>query len=292
MAEEIELKLALGADGARALAEHPRLAGQPARRETLTNTYYDTPTGDLEAARVALRIRRTPERWLQTLKTAGQGSGGLSARGEWEWTITGPTLDLAGLETLAPMQTLGRDVLTALEPRFTTDFERTSWLLESGEASVEVALDRGEILAGERRAAIDELELELKRGTPEALWTLAETFAAEVPLRPANLSKAARGAALRDAHWPLPPPATLHDATPAGRFDAAIAALDALADSGDAAFLARARDALQMLADDDALDAAIREPAVSLAAALGEPDWLDRDFGRHSLALLAALHRA
>lgn len=292
MPEEIELKLALGADGARALTEHPRLVNQPARRETLTNTYYDTPAGDLERARVALRIRRTPERWLQTLKTAGQGSGGLSTRGEWEWPITGPALDLAGLEELAPMQALGREVLTALEPRFTTDFERTSWLLEAPEATIEVALDRGGIRAGERQAAIDELELELKSGSPEALWALAETFAADVPLRPANLSKAARGGALRDAHWPLPAaPASLREASPAGRFDAAIAALDALADSGDGAFLTQAREALQTLVDDSELDAAVREPASALARALSEGDWLDRDFGRHSLALLAALHR-
>ncbi len=62
MAKEIELKLALGQSGAQRLAAHPRLVGLSARHETLTNTYYDTPAGDLERHRVALRLRRTPHR--------------------------------------------------------------------------------------------------------------------------------------------------------------------------------------------------------------------------------------
>lgn len=289
MPQEIELKLALGPGAAEALPAHPRLAGLAPVREHLANTYYDTPAGDLERARVALRTRRTPDRWLQTLKTAGQGSGGLSTRGEWEWEIPGPALDREGLATLEPMQALGEEIRQALEPGFTTDFERTSWWLEGPEATIEVALDRGEVRAGERRAPIEELELELKAGEPTALWRLAEDIADTLALRPANTSKAARGAALRDGRWPLEDGPLPGEA--AARFDRAITALDALDDSGEKRFLGVARTALQSLADDNSLPAGQRDAARELATALDATPWLTPAFGRRSLALLAALHR-
>ncbi len=188
------------------------------------------------------------------------------------------------------MQTLGRDVLLALEPRFATDFARTSWLVEGPEATIEVALDQGEIRAGSRRVAIDELELELKQGAPSALWRFAEALAGDVALRPANASKAARGAALGEGRWPAPASdAELRAATPRQRCDRAIAALDALRDSGENNYLARARAAFASLADDTNLASTIRQPAGWLAEALVEPQWLTPRFGQQSLALLAAL---
>lgn len=287
MPEEVELKLALGTDGAAHLPRHPALANRPAHRETLTNTYYDTPDGALETARVALRLRRTPERTLQTLKTAGEGSGGLSSRGEWEWEVGDAGLDLAGLAALPPMQALGEQALAALEPRFTTDFVRHSWVLEVADATLEVALDQGEIRAGTRRVAIDELELELKSADdPTALWQLASQFAEQVPLRPANASKAARGSALAAGGWSIAAASGL----PQARFDHAILLLDALTDTQDASLRQRARDTLQSLADDTTLSEAARAHAGALVAALARPDWLTTAFGRHSLGLQAALH--
>src|SRR5690554_2672892 len=97
MSHEIELKLALGPEGPDALRRHPLLATASPVRQRLGNTYFDTPDGDLEAARMALRLRRIDGRTLQTVKTRGEGGGGLSRRGEWEWEVAGPKLDLAGL---------------------------------------------------------------------------------------------------------------------------------------------------------------------------------------------------
>ncbi|MEC9482561.1 MAG: CYTH domain-containing protein [Halomonas sp.] len=289
MPQEIELKLALGSGGAQELLTLPIIGAQTAQRFHLGNTYFDTPAGDLEKARMALRIRRTPGRILQTLKTAGHGSGGLSSRGEWEWDIGDDALDLDGLAALPPMQAMGRDVLASLEPRFATDFERHAWLLEEDDGTrIEVALDQGETRAGQRRTAIDELELELKAGSAEALWRLATRLAEEIPLRPANASKAARGAALLAGRWVLP----ASPVTPAARFDAAILALDAWADSGDTHFRDQARMHLEALAGDTGLDAIVRDHARTLASVLEAPDWLTVDFGRHSLALQAALHPA
>ena len=79
---EVELKLALAPTGPAALTQHPYLASHAAHKQSLTNTYFDTPQGDLAKARIALRLRQVDGQVLQTVKTAGQGGGGLSQREE------------------------------------------------------------------------------------------------------------------------------------------------------------------------------------------------------------------
>lgn len=287
MADEIELKLALGAEAPEGLRRHPRLAGLAPARTRLGNTYYDTPEGDLERAHMALRLRRAGEGLRQTLKTRGQGGGGLSTRGEWEWEVPGPGLDLDGLAALPPMAERAPALLERLVPRFTTDFVRETWWLEENGMTLELALDLGEIRAGGRAVAIRELELELKAGEPTALWALAEVLADTVALRPSDTSKAARGGALLGAGWTLPagtaPAAWLHRAS---------VALDALADTGQDAWRDEARRAFQRLAGpgDDALDdEALRHDARRLAEALSTEAWLTPAFGRRMLRLARRL---
>ncbi|WP_444985173.1 CYTH domain-containing protein [Halomonas mongoliensis] len=281
MSHEIELKLALGPEGPDALRRHPLLAEQAPAAQRLGNTYFDTPEGDLEAARMALRLRRIDGRTLQTVKTSGEGGGGLSRRGEWEWEVPGPELDLAGLAGLPPA-TLGREVLSRLRPRFTTDFRRESWQLAHAGARIEVALDEGEILADGRRVAIRELELELKAGEPEALWSLAEALAESVPLRPADTSKAARGGALLRGTWKLP-----EGVAPSAWLQRAVVALDALADTGEAHWREAARDALGGLAE--ASGGELGEAARRLAEGLNRADWLAPPFGLDFLRLARRL---
>lgn len=287
MADEIELKLALGAEAPEALRRHPRLAGLVPTLTRLGNTYYDTPEGELERARMALRLRRAGDRLLQTLKTRGQGGGGLSTRGEWEWEVPGPGLDLAGLAALPPMAERDPALLERLVPRFATDFERETWWLEEDGLSVELALDLGEIRAGDHAVAIRELELELKAGEPAALWSLAEALADGVALRPSDTSKAARGGALLGGGWTLP-----EGSTPAAWLHRASVALDALADTGQPAWRDEACQAFQRLADpgDDALDDdSLRDDARALAEALGTEAWLTPAFGRRMLRLARRL---
>lgn len=296
MPREVELKLALGSDSPRLLCEHTLLRHLPSTCTTLTNTYYDTPDNALEAARIALRIRRTPSGILQTLKTAGQTGAGLSTRGEWEWPIDGE-LDVAGLVDLPPMQALDPAMLDDLEPRFSTDFERRIWFIEHDDARIELALDRGEIESGSHRVAINELELELKpggrrSGDPRALWRLAAELAERVPLRLANASKAARGGALLKQRWPIVThdESNKRDASLQAHFDWAIDALDAWADSGEQRFRQLAQESFAAIADASP-SGEIREHADALAAALAMPDWLSTAFGRHSLALQQVLQR-
>ncbi|MGQ7246630.1 CYTH domain-containing protein [Halomonas sp. V046] len=287
MSHEIELKLALAPSGPEALRHHPRLSGLRAHRRPLSNTYFDTPQGDLEGARMALRLRRIGDDWYQTLKTSGQGGGGLSTRGEWEWPVADARLDLAGLAELPPLQSLGAGVLERLTPRFTTDFVRETWDLEDAGQHIELALDQGEIRAGDGRVEIRELELELKSGNSQRLLDLAEGFSESVALRPSDTSKAARGAALLAGDWRLPA-----GNTPAELMHRANVALDALGDNPRPAWRQAAIDALARLRETAGEAPGVGDDCRELIERLSNAchdDWLTPTFGAILLRLARRL---
>ena len=199
-AVETELKLALAPRYAQAVVQHPsveRAATEPPRRERLLSVYYDTPKLELQAAGVALRLRRTPAGWVQTVKWAGSALGGLHQRIELEAGVPDQSLDLEALDRteLAPLFAPLR-VRKRLKPQFVTDFERINRTLKVGESSITLSLDRGEIVAGKRREPISELELELIDGKTGALFDLAAELQSQLPLRPLSRNKAERGYAL------------------------------------------------------------------------------------------------
>jgi triphosphatase len=203
---ERELKLALAPsrhdDVARFFDERTG-AGKPIE---LANVYFDTPDCALAKAKSALRLRRTPDEWLQTYKTLGKTVGGLSNRHEWELPVAGEALDidalLAACDNDAAREALERAApdLIAL---FKTDVRRILWDIEREGSQIEVALDLGEITAEvdgkTRRAEISELELELKSGEESALSMLAAELRGAFPeLTPEDQSKAQRGYILRE----------------------------------------------------------------------------------------------
>lgn len=204
--QEIELKLALpGANPAqllKQLSRTPILARRQPTQQQLHNVYYDTPGQHLRQKRIALRIRRvgsaaTPQ-WLQTLKTGNQSNSALSQRGEWENPVPNERLSAKALKA-TPWTELDPDgrLFKSLRPCFTTGFERTIWLVRRRDGSVvEVALDLGQIVAGDKSAPICELEFELKAGQPAALFDVARQVARSIAVLPATQSKAERGYAL------------------------------------------------------------------------------------------------
>ena len=206
---EIEVKLALpGADVravAAALAASPVLARRKPQRQTVFSQYFDTPDQALRRQRVALRLRRlgSPEQpqWRQTLKTAGQGDSAFSVRGEWEMPVPGPALALELLhDSPWPQMDADGSLSAALQPCFTTEFERTTWLVRQRDGSqIEVALDIGSITAAGRSVPLCELELELIAGSPAALLALAGRIARTVAVLPLAASKAERGFALQQS---------------------------------------------------------------------------------------------
>ncbi|WP_343699728.1 inorganic triphosphatase [Caulobacter sp.] len=185
MDREIELKFLIPPEAAALILA--QLKGEEAARQ-LDATYFDTPDHALRKAGFGLRVRDGEGGRKQTLKSAS--AGGVFARGEWETLVAGPGPDRDALARTPAAAVLdGQD----LAPVFTARVERIVRLVQVGEATIEAALDRGELQAGSRHSAVCELELELKAGQPAALFDLARQLARRSPLRLSLISKAERG---------------------------------------------------------------------------------------------------
>ncbi|WP_217475819.1 inorganic triphosphatase [Stutzerimonas stutzeri] len=207
MQKETEIKLRASRETLLALREHPLLKKRNKsgwQRHELFNQYYDTPERELAQAKVALRLRRDGEQFIQTLKSRGQSVAGLSERNEWDWYLDKAKLDVKKLaDDCWPASLADLDKKT-LKPIFTTDFVREkaeiAWGRGKSKVVIEAALDLGKVIAGKQSEEICELELELRQGEPEALLELAAELAADLPLMPCDISKAERGYRLHDAN--------------------------------------------------------------------------------------------
>lgn len=246
--------------------------------------YFDTPEQSLARAGWALRLRLEGRRWVQTLK--GPADGVLS-RIEHEVVLgtaqrEPPALDIArhapceGFDALT--QVLGEGA-AALAPVFETDVRRTHRIVRSAGAAVELALDAGSVTCGEARAAVCELEFELKGGEVAALTALASRWAGRHGLWLDTQTKAERGWLL--ARGQPSAPATMAQAP---TLDAAM--------SPDAALRASVRAVLaQVLPNASALAAGRHsaEHVHQLRVGLRRLRSIWREFGAWTTALDAAL---
>ncbi|WP_242123241.1 CHAD domain-containing protein [Sphingobium sp. Sx8-8] len=195
MSREIELKLELAREAADAFAGLALLPGESEVAD-LRAVYFDTPQRDLAQRGVTLRIRRSGDRLVQTVKADGDGGAGLFARAEWEMPVAG---DMPVLDARTPVAAMLGEAVETIEPVFHVDVERRTWIVSPPHAEIELVLDRGQVSAGERQAPVCEIELELKAGEPAALFHLARRIDGEIPVRLGVLPKSERGYRLRDA---------------------------------------------------------------------------------------------
>jgi len=203
MATETELKLRISPEHMARLKRHSFLRSlsiKPAITRKLYSVYFDTPSLKLHHARMALRLRRVGKQWLQTLKGGGGVQAGLHLRNEWETPVAGEKLDFAALEAIGASP-LKPSLCKKLQPVFVTDFTRSIRMVEFEGALIEMALDSGEVRAGEAVHPISELELELKSGEPLQLFRLALLIFELVPFEIESTSKAEYGYML---HTPVP----------------------------------------------------------------------------------------
>jgi inorganic triphosphatase YgiF len=211
---EIELKVTLPCsdrdDFVRTLRKSAALARRKSVTQDLLSVYYDTPEQLLRKRRIALRVRQVKSSlgpvWVQTLKSGGANGSALSLRGEWEVNLQDSNLSRDALAA-TPWTDIDPDgaIFQALTPCFISRFERTSWQVRIGNQNVvEVALDIGQIEAGNHVAPICELEFELKAGDSTSLFDLAQNISASIAVLPAVLSKAERGYALAQGTLDMP----------------------------------------------------------------------------------------
>ena len=197
MSYETELKLSVSENQLSALKTLPfweKFASAAPETFHLGNIYFDTASRALNRAAAALRIREKNGTYVQTLKTKGESINGLTRRGEWEWPIETPEIDIEGLKKYWP-ESLGECPEEGLMPLFSTDFNRTCWHLQWPEpaARVEVVLDVGYVKSGDLTSRICELEIELVEGDEAALSAIALSLSEQVELEPSDRSKAERG---------------------------------------------------------------------------------------------------
>ena len=166
-------------------------------------TYFDTPDSDLKRRGFTLRVRRAGDKRIQAVKAAG-GGGVAKERGEWEWPTEKESPDLALAAGTALVDALPPDAEKKLRPVVVTDVVRTTRIVDADGTTIEAAIDNGSIKAGKTRLPVHELELELRNGTPGALYRLALALLSATPLAVEVESKAARGYRLMDKSIPRP----------------------------------------------------------------------------------------
>lgn len=207
MGTEVEIKLEVSPDMAGRVPELPwlrEIASGPARQDTLVSVYFDTAKQKLRARGLQLRVRHVGGKRIQTIKAENKGASSGLGRGEWEEEIAGDSPDLR-LAKGTPLEKLvTRKLKRKLRPVFETVIERTAMPLRCDGTTVELALDRGLIRAGEDHQPVSEIEVEVKSGDPGAVASLAERLARAVPATYGVLSKAERGYALRCGETGIP----------------------------------------------------------------------------------------
>ena len=217
---ETELKFQIPATSRQAVLK--ALDTRTAVTTHLQAVYADTPARDLAAAGLALRLRKEGRVWKQTLKGRGDG---LMHRLEHEVLLPVqagvPALDVqrhagtpVGDTLLALLQPLGDAAL--LQPIYRTDIRRLHRRVRHGGALIELAYDRGHIIAGQRRVQVDEIEFELVRGPSSALVDLAGRWSRRFGLWWDVRTKSERGYRLALGIDQLPAVKALPSSLPAG----------------------------------------------------------------------------
>lgn len=198
LTHEVELKFDVETGGSAAIRRAAPLRDSPSEQGDHDTLYFDTKEGALRKAGISLRVRKSGDRFVQAIKRKKASAAGLFVRQEWESDVERFAVDPKAFAGTPVKRLLDSSGNGDLVPLIRTRFSRTAWTIEIGGSRVEVALDEGKISSGKKQAPLGELELELIEGKPEALFALAESIGAAVPLRLGVMSKAERGFALAE----------------------------------------------------------------------------------------------
>ena len=198
---EFELKLEIPADRLQPLLA--AIGHGDTVRERLRATYFDTQDGRLARRGIVVRMRREGRKWVQTAKTPGSGP---LARLEHNAPVAPdeagmtPAVDLARHTGTPVGETIRRALklkagaaFPPLVALYETDVTRLSVSVRHGESEVEIALDQGRIVAGDRSVPVRELELELKQGRPADAVQLAREGCGIHGLWLSTISKSMKG---------------------------------------------------------------------------------------------------
>ncbi len=211
--QEIELKLRVTGKTLAVIRGSPWWKGLGrARRRRLRSVYFDTPGRLLRSFGISLRTRYDGKTTVQTLKAAGRGGSSISRR-EWESTLPDtepgspnwcfPFPDLSMINDRALPGVLRKLKASHLEPLFEIKIERSTKETRTGNTRIEYAVDRGEVIVGDRKAGISEIELELLGGDMARLFASARQLNDLAPTRLHLRTKSETGMLLEKQPHPV-----------------------------------------------------------------------------------------
>jgi triphosphatase len=189
---EIELKFAITARAIPKIRAHPLLASVQPTIRPLVSVYFDTDDHAFGDAGMSLRVRTSGDRVIQTLKRQTSPSNGLFVRSEHETELARTEPNLGHVRRHYP-SSLRRKLRDPLNPVFRVEVRRTEWSLQWKDSTINVSLDEGNILSGNKREPIHELEVELREGNVEAAFAVAREIAKTATLHLGVESKPDRG---------------------------------------------------------------------------------------------------
>lgn len=156
---------------------------------SMETTYFDTPDGVLSSKKCTLRQRMENGICICTMKTPATGYG----RGEWNVTAGWNEETVEKLFSMAGQALIPVEQLKAIcGARFT----RFAKVLALPDCTVEVALDEGVLMGGDRQIPLCEVEVELKSGDETAATVWAGKLAEQYHLEAEPRSKFSRASAL------------------------------------------------------------------------------------------------
>ncbi len=208
---EIELKLEVDPRDVANIKRHLSQLSDtsPPVAQTSVSLYFDTAGWTLREHRLSLRVRHIGRDYVQTVKRDSGLAVGLYDRAEWEHVIGGPQPDLSWATQTPLVPLLHGKPAACLRPMFETRIRRTTYPWARSGAVIAATLDQGTVYAGSRHCRLCELELELLRGTPLALFSLARTLGDVAALHLCIKTKADRGYELLQGKGAAPIPESM-----------------------------------------------------------------------------------
>ena len=205
-AAEIELKLLVRSDRLADFNDAPIIAANARNKGTrkhLKAVYYDTPKRALRREGFSFRVRQSGTRFTQTVKTESHNDP--LRRGEWEAAVSSMTPDIALAMPLVSDKLRAELERHPVEAVFSSDIHRHQRLVDLPSGTIEVAFDHGHLTSGDRSLPVSEIELELRSGSPSAIWELALRLAEHGSVKPSIRTKSARGFDLAEDAPPRAP---------------------------------------------------------------------------------------
>lgn len=173
------------------------------------NRYFDTKDYKFRSKKAVVRVREVEDHpYIHTVKTSAGHADGLHQRFEWNCECDQDEFDPV---FFLSQTSLGSDPVSILESvlepavhdeficLFETVFTRTRMLGGYGNSIFEIALDVGEIIAGNKREPICEMEIELIEGDVRDIIAVGEMVQSHCSCVPENMSKFSRAIVMLEA---------------------------------------------------------------------------------------------